>query len=309
MNQILMMENQKNKKKKSSSSDTKTIVRVFAIMLIVFGIVFIGKGSYGVYKVAKGSDTSNLPKVSITRLNSNVILKVRGINNIENVRYNWSDSQETKLEVDGKYIEEEIMLPFENSILQVIVEEESGRAVKYKKEFNIEGLDITEPKIEISEDSTPGNIKITATDETEMAYITYKVNDEDVVKIEKSELESKTMNYILKIERGENNIVVTAVDTSKNIAKKEQKIIVSSEPKIKTLDIRDGKLIVPAEDQDGISKVEVNVNGKFYEAKDINRKEVEIPIPIEKGKNTIRVKITNVNSLSVEGALEFDYDQ
>ena len=66
-------------------------------------------------------------------------------------------------------------------------------------------------------------------------------------------------------------------------------------PEIGKSYIKDGKLIVPAKDQDGIRDIEVNVNGKVCENKDINVKELDIGIPIEKGKNTIRVKITNVN--------------
>ena len=47
----------------------------------------------------------------------------------------------------------------------------------------------------------------------------------------------------------------------------------------------------------------------FYQSKDVNRKEVTVPIPIVKGKNTIRITVTNINSLSETQSGEFDYDQ
>ena len=51
MNQILMVENQKKKRNRSSSGpvEIEKIVRFFAIALIVFGIFFIGHGSYAIY--------------------------------------------------------------------------------------------------------------------------------------------------------------------------------------------------------------------------------------------------------------------
>ena len=88
------------------------------------------------------------------------------------------------------YIEETAFLPVEDSTLVVIVEESSGRIIRYTKQFKIEGVDIIQPTIQITEEDTKGNIRITATDETAISYITYKVNDEDEIRIDKSEIEN-----------------------------------------------------------------------------------------------------------------------
>ncbi len=309
MNQILMIEDKKKKKNKSRNSgpiEIANIVKFFAIILIIFGLSFIGQGSYAIYKESKGKNTKNLPTVSMERVNDTVIIKANSSYKIENLIYSWNEAEETKLSVDDNYIEEEVILPIENSILNVKIEEENGRTVKYKKEFIIEGLDITQPAIEITEESTAGNIKITATDETQMAYITYKVNDEEEIRIDKSETEDKVMNYILKLPRGENKVTITAADTSGNIGTLEKTIIVSGKTSM-NLKVENGKLVIIVEDPDGIKDIDINLNGVSYTAKDINKKGVRIPLDIVEGTNTVRITITNVNSLVTTGAKEFNY--
>ena len=308
MNQILIMENKKKKKKSHNSgpSDISNILKFFAIILIIFGIFFVEQGSYAIYKEIIGSNTDNLPTVTIERVNDTAVVTVTSTYEIEYLVYSWGDGEDTRLSVGGTYVEETIMLPLSNSILNIEVEEENGRTVKYQKEFNVEDMDITQPSIELTEESTEGNIKITATDETEMSYIIYQVNDEEEVRIDKSDSEDKTISYILKLSNGENIVTVTAVDTSGNYTTVEQTIVVSGQTAI-NLSIEDGKLIVNLEDEDGVKDVLVNLNGAEYEATDINQKSVSFSLDIVEGTNTLSITVTNVNSLVTKGVNEFEY--
>ena len=303
-----MIEGKKKKKNNSGAGPVEiaNIVRFFAIILIVFGLSFIGQGSYGIYKESKGKNTKNLPVVSMERVNDTVIIKANSSYKIENLIYSWNEAEETKIPIENTYAEEEVLLPIENSILNVKIEEENGRTIKYKKEFIVEGLDMAQPTIEITEESTAGNIKITAKDETQMAYITYKINDEEEIRIDKSETEDKEIKYILKLARGENKVTITAVDTSGNIETLEKTIIVSGKTAM-NLKIENGKLVIIAEDPDGIKDIDINLNGVSYTAKEINKKGVRIPLDIVEGTNTVRITVTNVNSLVTTGAKEFNY--
>ena len=56
-----------------------------------------------------------------------------------------------------------------------------------------------------------------------------------------------------------------------------------------------------------IKSIEVNLNGAVYQMDDVNLKEATFGLTIQEGKNTIRIKLTNVNGLTTEGATEFDY--
>ena len=48
MNQILMVENKKKKKSGSGPADIKNVIIVFLISLIIFGVFYIGQGSYAI---------------------------------------------------------------------------------------------------------------------------------------------------------------------------------------------------------------------------------------------------------------------
>ena len=150
MNQILVMENKKKKRSRNTGpAEIENILKFFAIALIVFGVLFIGHGSYAIYKDAKGKDKKNLPILTMERVNDEVIIKATSSIKIKNLIYSWNTDEETKIPVDGTFIEENVMLLNENGTLNVKIEDEKGRTVKYQKEFIIDGLDITKPTIEI----------------------------------------------------------------------------------------------------------------------------------------------------------------
>ena len=307
MNQILVMENKKKKRSRNTGpAEIENILKFFVIALIVFGVLFIGHGSYAIYKDAKGKDKKNLPILTMERVNDEVIIKATSSIKIKNLIYSWNTDEETKIPVDGTFIEENVMLLNENGTLNVKIEDEKGRTVKYQKEFIIDGLDITKPTIEIQEQGSNGTIKITATDETQMKNISYSINGSDEIKIDKSDAEDKIINYILKLQKGENKLTVTAVDSSGNFEIIEKTIIVSGKTTM-NLKIENCKLVVTAEDPDGIKDIEINLNGVTKSVKDINQKSIKATLNIVEGTNNIRIKITNVNSLITTGAKEFNY--
>lgn len=309
MNQILMVENKKNKKTRNKSNsgplEIKSIVMFFAIAIIVFGVFFVGQGSFAIYRESKSKNRNNMPEVSFTRINDTILVQVSSIKTITNFKYSWQNSEELVIPVNDTYIEESITLPNENSIITFIVEDEDGRAVKYEQELLVEGIDMAKPTIEIIQQNK-GNIKISATDDTEMLYITYKVNDEEEVRIDKSESEHNTINYILPMKRGENKVLITAVDTSGNIETLEKKIVVSELPEIKISQNKD-ILTLTIKDTDGVRDVEINLNGKVYAQKDINKKELSLNIRLVEGINTIKIKVTNANGLVAEATGEMNY--
>ena len=305
MNQILMVED-----KKKSTVEIANIVKFFAFITIVFSIFIIGHSSYAMYKSTLGRNTENLPVVHMSRKNDNAVVKVNSTNDMVNLKYSWNNSEETIIPAEGKkYIREEIMLPIENSTLRVTVEEKNGRAVQYNKQFIIEGLDTTKPVVDIDEtEKNNSQIKITATDETEIEYMTYKINDSDEIRIDRSEAEDKkTINYVLKLDIGENRITVTAVDKSGNVEVYEKTIIVSYKTGI-NLRVENDELLVEVTDVDGIKDIEVNLNGLIYKATNVNKRGTRSRLKLVEGNNTVRVQVTNINESVTAGAREFKYE-
>lgn len=315
MNQILMVENNKKKKSKksrgsSAPTEIKKIVRFFAIVIIVFALCIIGHSSYALYRDAKGNNTSNLAKVDIVRQNDTLIVSVESEYIVNKFKYNWNNSEQTSITEESKSFQEEIILPNGNNVLTIVLEDETGRAVTYNKEIVLNGVDISKPRVEINQ-AQGASIRINAIDETKIEYITYRIDDGEEKRIDKNNEEDKTIEYIVnEIPRGEHTLYVTAVDSAGNIEEVESPVIVSSErPTIKNIrvDQPTGKIIIEAADADGIASIEVNLNGAVYKMNDVNRKEAAFSLDVKEGKNTISIKLTNVNGLTAEGATEFDY--
>lgn len=315
MNQILMVENKKKNKSKKSKVvsapiEIKNIVRFFAIVIIVFALCIIGHSSYAIYRDAKGNNTDNLPIINISRVNDTLIVDVQSDYIINKFKYNWKNSEQTSVEEDVKSFQEEIILPNEDNILTIILEDETGRAVTFSKEIILEGVDIIKPTIEVKQ-GQGSTIRINAVDETKIEYLTYQIDDGEIVKIDRNNEEDKTIEYVLdEIPRGEHTIYVTAVDSYGNTESTEAPIIVSSDrPTIKNISIdkNTSKILIEASDVDGLQSIEVNLNGQVYKMNDINRKEATFSLSLKNGKNTISIKLTNVNGLTAEGATEFDY--
>ena len=95
MNQILDY-NPNNKTGGSSGSDK--IVRVFAIILIVFAICLLGSGAYGLYKRSQegkeASVNSTQAEIKGEQKDSNAIITVNHDKAIEKIIYSWNESSE-----------------------------------------------------------------------------------------------------------------------------------------------------------------------------------------------------------------------
>lgn len=315
MNQILAVENKKkNKAKKTRTSSgpiaIKNIVRFFAIAIIIFSICIISHSSYALYRDAKGNNTDNLANISISRENDTLIVSVQSKFVIENFKYNWLNTEQTSVMEGKTNFQEEIILPNESDTLTIVLEDETGRAVTYIREINLDGIDIIKPSIDIEQGQGP-SIRIKATDETKIDYMTYKIDDGEEIRINKNNEEDKIIDYaITDMPRGEHTIYVTAVDSFGNIETVQQPIIVSSDrPTINSIDIDEesGKIIIQASDVDGLKSIEVNLNGQEYFMDNLNRTEAAFSLDVIPGKNTLSIKLTNINGITAEGATEFDY--
>lgn len=315
MNQILMVENKKKSKSKkiknnSGPIEIKNIVRFFAIVIIVFSLCIICHSSYAIYRDAKGNNTENLPIINISRVNDTLIVDVQSNYIINKFKYNWQNSEQTSISEEMKSFQEEIILPNGNNVLTIILEDETGRAVTFSKEIILDGIDVIKPTVEIKQ-GQGATIRINAVDETKIEYLTYQIDDGEEIRIDKNNEDDKIIEYVVNdIPRGEHTIYVTAVDSFGNTKTSESPIIVSSDrPTIKNISIdkETHKILIEASDVDGIQSIEVNLNGQVYNMNDVNRKEAVFSLSLKDGKNTISIKLTNVNGLTAEGATEFDY--
>lgn len=301
MNQILYIGKTNGKKQKTSTTlDLNVILKFFCIAIIVFGIAFIGSGSYTLaqnLQIKIGSDVSGLPVAKIEKMeDNNIKITATHTKKIEKIVYNWNNVE--NIEIDGKgrkYIEEVISLPSGNNILNVTIRDVEGNEAKYMKEYIADSGDTDKPKIDLVLTGT--TLNITAADNTEMSYITYRWNEEEEVKIEASGTDKTKISIDITILKGENTLTIVAVDNSNNTQTKIQKFEGVTKPVIK-VSANDTSLEVIITHEKGINKVEFEYNGQTgYLADDmLGEQTVVFSLPLIEGEN--RLKIT---AYSTEG--------
>ena len=319
MNQILATnpepKKSRNKKQKSSrgsfSSNIVNVTKFFAIGMTVFGGCIIGSGSYALYKEIDESRPENIPDLTITRDGDVLLLQVDHNTEISKINYRWNDGEVNSIPEGTTYAEEEILLPDGNNVLNITVIDMKNREYQFIQEYNLEGVDITKPNIDVTQtEEGTANISISATDETEIIQMTYKINDDQEVVIEATEEGQKEIKKDITLPEGQSTLTVVAKDATGNTTTYEKQIIASSKPTIEIISKEGNVITLKIADKYGLKDVVVNLNGKVYESKDIdknpnlNKNEIYVPLELQSGNNVLSIQVINVNGLEGTAATQ-----
>ena len=310
MNQILSVgqENHKEPKKDkqinygrpSDKANIKSIVRVFCILIILFGLVLVGDATYGI--ISSKPTLKDTIKVTANPIGSQVTIRATGNMPLQSLTYRWGQGEETTVQGNGTVeLETTVQIPTGNNILNMIVVDYYGNKNEYQKQYINQQNDASKPTIEIS---VSGNmLNIIATDDTEMSYITYSWNNQTPtrVDIEHDEENKKELRTSIEVLKGENTLSIVAVDSDGNSTSRTEKIKGANKPTF-TVSSDGNNLIINAKDEEGISKIEITVDGVTTDTGDnpINKTEVDATIAITPGEHTVTVVVTNINGLKEE---------
>ena len=124
MNQILSIENNKKEKRRINSGtqpEIRSIVKFFAIVILIFGLSMIGTGSYSMYKDLVGETQTSKPTISIEKLSEREItLKIIHDKELTKVTYSWTGKGLNEIECEGKKtVEEKIEIPSGTNTLTI----------------------------------------------------------------------------------------------------------------------------------------------------------------------------------------------
>ena len=302
MNQILYVGDNKN----NGPVAVKSVIKFFAIVIIIFGIILIGEGTYSMYKGIVANSGNNIPTVYMNRVNDTVVIKAE--NNIEIARliYSWNKGEETVLLPNNKAVEEVVLLPNENSILNVTIVDIKGKETKFMQQWNIEGIDIKKPEMEIATDDSSRKITIIARDETQIDYLIYKWNNEAETRVNGTERNKLEIQKTIDMKLGENKLTVTAVDKNGNTNTLEKTIIISSKPTI-AVKQSNSKIHIVINDEVSIKTVSININGQVYAGEYEAKKQLKLNVPLKQGNNTVSITVTNESGLEQKLVREFIY--
>lgn len=300
MNQILYTSNQK---KKGGPLEINTILRIFAILCILFGLILIGQASFAMLNQKEESSTT-VPLVEINQEGANLKVNIKHDKIIDKIVYSWNKNQEVILQGKGRLeLEEIIDMPIGTNTLVLKVTDIQGKTVTYSQSYELEEGDVIKPEIELLVENS--KVKIVAKDETELDYIIYYWNEEDETRVDVREDSLKQIEEKIEILKGENTLTIVAVDKAGNEEIKEQIFKGVKKPKIEAT--RSGnELIIKVTDEEGIQKIEYTLNGVFYSTDSkntgapLNMKELEIKQPLAQGENKITIKAYNISGLEAE---------
>ena len=287
-------------------ADAVKIIRFFAISLIIFGIFNIGTGSYAIYK--RSQDIANTPiKPIITikkKSEKQLTLVIESEIAINEVCYSWNNDQETKINGNGRaIIEEDIEFPAGENMLNIRAVDASGQTESLQQSFK------RESNIMIQVENADPNIKIKLSGKEQIAYMTYRWNDEEEVKLDINAIESEQE---IKALPGENILTITAVDinnetetidkTIEGLASEETEnpndTGTQGKPTVTVTTDGSSNFVIKASDSVGLVRVECILNGEGGKGKNLdNLKEYTDTLPFElsRGRNTIEVTVYNAN--------------
>lgn len=291
-------EKQINYGRPSDKANIVSITRVFCILIILFGFTLIGDATYGI--ISSKPSLKDTVNVTANAIGSNVTIRAVGNMPIQSLNYRWNQGTETTVQGNGTVeLEATVQIPTGNNILNMSVIDYYGNKTEYQKQYINEQEDASKPTIEIS---VSGNmLNITATDETEMSYLTYSWNNATPtrVDIDGASTDKTVLKTSIEVQKGENTLYIVAVDADGNTATRTENIKGANKPTF-TVSADGTNLVVDAQDDEGINKIEITVDGVTSESDVDNLKELQATLPITPGEHTITITVTNINGLSEE---------
>lgn len=297
MNQILTTSTptaKKTKTKRSSgTADIKKVVKVFAITMMIFGVFMIGTGSYAIYKDNENKNAEITKPVITESLNEDstaVILTVTHDKAIDRIEYSWNDGEvQTITGNGGKYIEQEIEIPGGTNNLNVKAVDIQGQEISTDKEYTAEEI--------INLAISGSKLKITAENETEIAYMTYRWDEEEEQRID---INATTVDQEIDIPMGEHNLTVILVDINNETITKEQKVKGVTKPNIEIrLDTAKENYLITITDDTGIQKINVIIRGEERTIESNGEKELKYKIGLNEGdENRLEITAYNVDGIA-----------
>ena len=309
MNQILStsmpMDNKKKKEKKVNTNPVaiKSILKFFAIAMLIFGIFIIGTGAYAVFKNQSEQQEQNLePSISIEdKDEKTILLKVVHKKNIAKLEYRWNDEESTVVNGNnGKYIEKQIKVPSVKNTLHVLVVDEDGKEIPYEKQYERES--------KINFEVSGNKIKITYEGDKKVSYMTYRWDEEEEKTIQ---INDTKIDQEIDAIKGLHTLTVIVVDEDNNTDTKVQKINGVSKPKI-TVAVDDAKqhFVIKASDDEKITTIVFRLNqddNQYYTLNiaDMNYNDIQyvLPMELQSGENTIEVTIKNASGVTEESGI------
>ena len=252
MNQILYTG------KNSGPISLKSKIKVFSICLIALGVLFIGNGSYALYRnynLNKEIEENTPAEISFSQEGNTAFVMAEHRNGISKVKYYWNTAAEDEEIIQGSSFQTDI-LPGKN-ILHVTAIDEKGKSTERSYEYSYDGIYIDMDTI-----SYVGNsayIKVQAIDVKGISNLTYQWNSDEEVKAYPDSNDNTTIEQLIEIPLGLNTLKVTAINENNEAESKSRQVNGNRPPNIEVF-VDGDQLYIHVTDEVAISEVKVQIN-------------------------------------------------
>ena len=290
MNQILYVQGRTKK-----ISEIKKIIKVFSLVIAIFGIILIGEGCYSLYKSIEHNKVVAAAKVpptaNIEVTDDNVIIHASSDKTISKLEYNWNNDDPIIIDGNNKQsIEEKIKLPVTTSTLHIKVIDMNNNITETEKEVSIKN-DI---RLSVLNNN---QIKIVAEDQNGIAKISYKWNNDNVIEMNTNN--TQTIEKEIDIPVGLNTLEVVITNSQGNQSKKTLEVKGVTKPVINVE--RDGEfIIVKVNDEIGLTKIVHKLNDGEEQSIPVNGNSITYKQKLVAGENNINIKAYNKNDTYTE---------
>lgn len=315
MNQILDYNTDNRGSKKPSGSDK--VVRLFAIIIIIFAICLIGSGAYKYIirkNASKPTDVAK-PVIEVTQDGSTAVIKVTHTKALEKIVYSFNNGRETTIKTTGGNEASEIIpLPSgENTLLVKVTDIDNVEATFEQTFVSESGEDIINPVISLNVSAETKKLVITATDETAIDFITYRWNTDEEVTVKAEEENQTKIEVEIDILRGSNDLTVVAVDKANNTTTESKSYTGLTKPEVSIILANDKKSAeVVIKHDGGIKSVLFNINGQELTPEVPEGNPTELSYPIENlptGTYQFKVKATSVDDTVAEDEVTIENEE
>ncbi len=152
------------------------------------------------------------PEVSVEKQNEELVVIASSKKGVDRIEYKWNEDGETQtINVNGQeYIEQNIELPVGSNTLKLVVYDINGKTAGYEKKYDVEAK---APQLAL--EGSSGKLKITAKDNEQMAYITYRWDDGD-------EGENRTNGKFISTNRNRNRYTKGTTHNNSSCSKQKE---------------------------------------------------------------------------------------
>ena len=305
MNQILSVEIEKKKKKNKVS--TRSILIIFSIFLIIFGVGMTTTGAYAYYKNLTNKANNNLLINNSTK--PSITMEIQSIKTpnivvshdkeIKLITYTINGQDTHEIEGNNRLeVKQMITLNAGKNNIKITAKDINGITSEYETTLEVaDGPSITLTPIE-------GKIQAVTESTSNIDKIIYYWDDDRANETVLTINDIKNETLIDVSLEGTHTLHIKAIDKDGVETEKSQTIIGVNKPKIEVT--TDGqKFYIKAQDTQGLSKVEITLNTHETITENIEGNEYIKGIDLENGENRLTVKVFNKNNVSQISRVKF----